>query len=113
MAIHSFGGQRELAEDPISREERPRPAVAGRSDRAIGDAWPLKLSDSGAETPKQESDLAMSDLDALRAEYKALLESWEYAFAMGHGCTVGDHPDFRAVRQRADDLRARIAEHSP
>jgi hypothetical protein len=55
----------------------------------------------------------MPDLDALRAEFKALLESWEYAFAMGHGCTVGDHPDFHAVRQRASDLRARIAEHSP
>ena len=54
----------------------------------------------------------MSDLDALRAEYKALLESWEFAFAMGHGCSVGDHPQFLAIRQRADDLRARIAEHS-
>ena len=53
------------------------------------------------------------DLDALRAEFKALLESWEYAFAMGHGCSIGDCPDFRAVRERADDLRARIAEHSP
>jgi hypothetical protein len=53
------------------------------------------------------------DVDALRAELKELLSSWEYAFAMGHGCSVGDHPDFRAVRQRADDLRARIAEHSP
>ena len=55
----------------------------------------------------------MSDLDALRAEFKALVESWEYAFAMGHGCTIGDHPESRAVRRRAADLRARIAEHSP
>ena len=31
---------------------------------------------------------------------------------MGHGCSVGDHPQYRAVRQRVDDLRARIAEHS-
>ena len=54
----------------------------------------------------------MPDLDALRAEFKALLESWEYAFAMGHGCSVGDHPRFRAVRQRAEDLRALIAEHA-
>ena len=54
----------------------------------------------------------MPDLDALRVELKALLSSWEYAFAMGHGCTVGDHPSFEAVRQRAADLRARIAEHS-
>jgi hypothetical protein len=29
---------------------------------------------------------------------------------MGHGCTIGDHPDFMAVRQRAADRRARIAE---
>ncbi len=55
----------------------------------------------------------MADLDALRAEYKALIESWEYAFAMGHGCSNGDHPRFRAVRERAADLCARIAEHSP
>jgi len=54
----------------------------------------------------------MSDLDALRAEHKTLLSSWEYAFAMGHGCSVGDHPDHRAVREREADLRARIAEHS-
>ncbi len=65
------------------------------------------------DNTKEGSDLAMSDLDALRAEFKALVESWEYAFAMGHGCTIGDHPESRAVRQRAADLRARIAEHSP
>lgn len=55
----------------------------------------------------------MNDLDALQAEYKKLLESWEYAFAMGHGCSLGDHPQFRAVRRRAQDLRALIAEHTP
>ena len=55
----------------------------------------------------------MNDLEQLEAQLRELLGSWEYAYAMGHGCTVGDHPDFRAVRQRADDLRARIAEHSP
>jgi len=54
----------------------------------------------------------MPDLDALRAERKQLLASWEYAFAMGHGCSLGDHPQFHVVRQRAADLRARIAEHS-
>jgi hypothetical protein len=67
----------------------------------------------GSRGNTERSDLAMSDLDALRAEFKALVESWEYAFAMGHGCTIGDHPESRAVRQRAADLRARIAEHSP
>jgi hypothetical protein len=55
----------------------------------------------------------MSDLEALRAELTALLASWEYAFAMGHGCSLGDHPDFQAIRRHADDLRARIAEHTP
>ena len=54
----------------------------------------------------------MPDLDALRAELKTLLASWEYAFAMGHGCSIGDHPESRAVRERAADLRARIAEHT-
>jgi hypothetical protein len=52
------------------------------------------------------------DVEALRAELKALLASWEYAFAMGHGCTIGDHPTHRDVRQRVADLRARIAEHT-
>lgn len=51
----------------------------------------------------------MSDLDAIRAEFKALVESWEYAFAMGHGCTIGDHPESRAVRQRAAELKAHMA----
>jgi hypothetical protein len=32
----------------------------------------------------------MNDPDQLRAELRALLASWEYAFAMGHGCSVGD-----------------------
>ena len=55
----------------------------------------------------------LPDLDALRAELKTLMASWEYAFAMGHGCSIGDHPELSAVRRRAADLRARIAEHSP
>jgi hypothetical protein len=53
---------------------------------------------------------AMLDVQHLRRELDELVNSWEYAFAMGHGCTIGDHPDFRATRQRAADLRARIAE---
>jgi hypothetical protein len=52
------------------------------------------------------------DPDAMRAELKALLASWEYAFATGHGCSVGDHPRHRALRERVEYLRARIAEHS-
>jgi hypothetical protein len=54
----------------------------------------------------------MPDLAALQQELKLLISSWEYAYAMGHGCTIGDHPRFAAVRRRALDLRARIAELS-
>ena len=54
----------------------------------------------------------LPDLDLLRAELKTLLASWEYAYAMGHGCSIGDHPELSAVRRRAADLRARIAEHT-
>jgi hypothetical protein len=57
--------------------------------------------------------MSMDDLlESLRAELTELLASWEYAFAMGHGCSVGDHPRHRAVRERVADLRARIAEFS-
>jgi hypothetical protein len=52
------------------------------------------------------------DLEALRAELKALMATWEYAFAMGHGCSLGDHPAFQAIRQQVADLKALIAEHS-
>jgi hypothetical protein len=52
------------------------------------------------------------DVDGLRLELRALLSSWDYAFAMGHGCSVGEHPEFAAVRERVADLRARIAELS-
>jgi hypothetical protein len=52
----------------------------------------------------------LPDVQRLKDELKELVHSWEYAFAMGHGCTVGDHPEFQATRQRAADLRARIAE---
>jgi hypothetical protein len=52
----------------------------------------------------------MTDLRRLQEELTALLGSWEYAFAMGHGCSIGDHPRFQAVRERAADLRALIAE---
>ena len=54
----------------------------------------------------------MTTLEQLRTELKALQASWEYAFAMGHGCSVGDHPQHRAVRRRVEELRALIAEHS-
>jgi hypothetical protein len=52
----------------------------------------------------------LPDVDDLRAELQELVNSWEYAYAMGHGCTLGDHPEFRETRRRAAYLRARISE---
>jgi hypothetical protein len=49
-------------------------------------------------------------VDELRAQLRELVNSWEYAYAMGHGCTLGDHPEFRKTRRRAAYLRARISE---
>jgi hypothetical protein len=48
----------------------------------------------------------------LRDELRLLMRSVEYAYAMGHGCSLGDHPQFAATRRRVFDLRARIAELS-
>jgi hypothetical protein len=42
-----------------------------------------------------------------------LRASWEYAFAMGHGCSIGPDPQLDAVRREVADLRAIIAEHEP
>jgi hypothetical protein len=56
--------------------------------------------------------MTADDIKRLRDELHALLHSWEYAFAMGHGCTIGGRPEARAVRERVADLRAQIAEHS-
>jgi hypothetical protein len=53
----------------------------------------------------------MVNVPEIEAELRRLLHSYEYAYAMGHGCSIGDHPRFRATRQRAADLRALIAEH--
>jgi hypothetical protein len=53
------------------------------------------------------------------AELKALMGTWEYAFAMASGCHgANQHPVHWATQARADelatrcrDLRARLAEH--
>jgi hypothetical protein len=52
----------------------------------------------------------MSDLDELRAEYRRILESMEFAYAMGHTRTLGRDPRLQAVVDRADELKRRIAE---
>ena len=47
-------------------------------------------------------------LAQVRADFEALLASWEYAYAMGD--RHNDHPRYVKVRRRALDLRARIQE---
>ena len=54
-----------------------------------------------------------TELTEATDELTSHLHSWEYAYAMGHGCSVGDHQRHRAVRQRVANLRALIAEHTP
>jgi hypothetical protein len=53
----------------------------------------------------------MRTLEQAQAEYDQLLNSQAYAFAMGHGCSIGDHPEYQRIRRRAAQLRAIIHEH--
>jgi hypothetical protein len=53
----------------------------------------------------------MQDVDDVRAEHRRVVESMAFAFAMGHGCTIGRHPLFERVLERERRLRALIAEH--
>jgi hypothetical protein len=86
-------------------EARRRPAVDDVGARIVSTAGP---------DPHDWIEPMTPDVHALReeleAELKDLTSSWEYAYAMGHGCTIGDHPSFQTTRRRAADLRARIAE---
>jgi len=50
-------------------------------------------------------------VDALRLELQALRATWAYAFANGHGCTLGASPTLQYVHTREADLLALIAEH--
>ena len=52
----------------------------------------------------------MSELDELRAEYRRILGSMEFASAMGHSQTLGRDPRLQPVLDRADELKRRIAE---
>ena len=61
----------------------------------------------------------VAELARATAELKALMATWEYAFAMAGGCHGGrDHPVHWATLTRSEelatrcrDLRARLAEH--
>jgi hypothetical protein len=49
-------------------------------------------------------------IDDLRAEYRRLVGSMEFAYAMGHSQTLGARdPRLEWVVQRADELRREIA----
>jgi hypothetical protein len=57
--------------------------------------------------------MTKAELDALKAERARIRASIEWAFAMGHGCSMGFLPlRSRAVLQRERELAALIAEHS-
>ncbi len=48
-------------------------------------------------------------LEELRAEYRELINSMEFAYAMGHSRTLGDDPRLQPVLDRVDQLRRTIA----
>ena len=52
-------------------------------------------------------------LEEARRRLRELKASWDYAFAMGHGCSIGPDPRFDTVRREVADLAAIIAEHAP
>jgi len=51
----------------------------------------------------------MCRLDALRAKYDRLINSMEFAYAMGHSRTIGRDPRLQWVVERVDELRREIA----
>jgi hypothetical protein len=51
----------------------------------------------------------MSRLDELRAEYDRLINSMEFAYAMGHSRTIGHDPRLDWVVDRVAELRREIA----
>lgn len=52
--------------------------------------------------------LPMSSLDELRAEHHRLINSMEFAYAMGHSHTLGRDPRLEWVVQRVNELRREI-----
>jgi hypothetical protein len=47
-------------------------------------------------------------LDELQAEYHRLINSMEFAYAMGHSRTLGKDPRLQPVLDRVDELRRQI-----
>jgi hypothetical protein len=52
---------------------------------------------------------ADSRLAELRAEYKRLIHSMEFAYANGHSRTLGRDPRLQPILDRVDELRREIA----
>jgi hypothetical protein len=50
-------------------------------------------------------------IEDLRRQLRDLRSTMLWAFAHGHGCTLGDHPEFAAVRREDQRLVALIREH--
>jgi hypothetical protein len=48
-------------------------------------------------------------LDELQADYRRLINSMEFAYAMGHSRTLGKDPRLQPVLDRFDELRREIA----
>ena len=55
----------------------------------------------------------MTRLDDLRAEYTRLINSMEFAYAMGHSRTLGNDPRLEWVVNRVDELRREIRSLTP
>jgi hypothetical protein len=47
-------------------------------------------------------------LDELRAEHRRLINSMEFAYAMGHSRTLGKDPRLQPVLDRVGELRRQI-----
>jgi hypothetical protein len=54
----------------------------------------------------------MARIDELRAEYQRLINSFEFAYAMGHSRTIERDPRLERVVERVEELRREIAELS-
>jgi hypothetical protein len=52
-------------------------------------------------------------IDDLRKQLEELRGTMLWAFAFGHGCTIGDHPELARVRREDARLVALIQEHDP
>jgi hypothetical protein len=56
----------------------------------------------------------MTRIDDLRVEYRRLVNSMEFAYAMGHSRTMGvQDPRLEAVVARVEELRREIAAAQP